>query len=37
MTERDKPFVPGDRDVAPAISGGLPTSADQSARADTVV
>ena len=33
----DKPFVPGDRDVAPAISGGLPTPADQSARADAVV
>ena len=33
----DKPFVPGDRDVAPAISGGLPTPADQSARADAVI
>jgi oligopeptide transport system ATP-binding protein len=33
----DKPFIPGDRDVAPAISGGLPTPADQSARADAVV
>jgi oligopeptide transport system ATP-binding protein len=33
----DKPCVPGDPDVAPAISGGLPTPADQSARADTVV
>ena len=33
----DKPFVPGDDKVAPAISGGLPTPADQTARADRVV
>jgi oligopeptide transport system ATP-binding protein len=28
----DKPFIPGDDKVAPAISGGLPTPADQTAR-----
>ena len=28
----DKPFVPGDDGVAPAISGGMPTPADQTAR-----
>ena len=33
----DSPFVPGDDKVAPAISGGLPTPADQTARADRVV
>jgi oligopeptide transport system ATP-binding protein len=33
----DKPFVPGDDKVAPAISGGLPTPADQTARRDRVV
>lgn len=32
----DKPFVPGDDGVAPAISGGLPTPADQTARGDVV-
>jgi oligopeptide transport system ATP-binding protein len=33
----DKPFVPGDDKVAPAISGGLPTPADQTARHDRVI
>jgi oligopeptide transport system ATP-binding protein len=33
----DVPFVPGDDKVAPAISGGLPTPADQTARGDRVV
>ena len=28
----DKPFIPGDDKVAPAITGGLPTPADQTAR-----
>ena len=28
----DQPFIPGDDKVAPAISGGLPTPADQTAR-----
>ena len=28
----DKPFFPGDDKVAPAITGGLPTTADQTAR-----
>ncbi|HYC61522.1 MAG TPA: dipeptide ABC transporter ATP-binding protein [Thermoanaerobaculia bacterium] len=28
----DKPFIPGDDKVAPAISGGMPTPADQTAR-----
>jgi oligopeptide transport system ATP-binding protein len=32
VTERDKPFVAGDRGVAPAITGGLQTPADQTAR-----
>ena len=33
----DKPFVPGDDKVAPAITGGLPTPADQTARQAMVV
>ncbi len=33
----DKPFVPGDDKVAPAMTGGLVTPADQTARADRVV
>src|SRR5438552_15053329 len=33
----DKPFVPGDDKVAPAITGGLPTPADQTARQAVVV
>ena len=33
----DKPFIPGDDKVAPAITGGLTTPADQTARADKVV
>jgi oligopeptide transport system ATP-binding protein len=33
----DKPFVPGDDKVAPAITGGLPTPADQTARQATIV
>src|SRR5437763_1403297 len=32
----DKPFVPGDQGVAPAITGGLTTPADQTARAAVV-
>jgi oligopeptide transport system ATP-binding protein len=28
----DQPFIPGDDKVAPAISGGMPTTADQTAR-----
>ena len=28
----DKPFIPGDDKVAPAITGGFPTTADQTAR-----
>jgi oligopeptide transport system ATP-binding protein len=28
----DKPFIPGDDKVAPAITGGMPTPADQTAR-----
>jgi len=32
VTERDKPFVAGDSGVAPAITGGLQTPADQTAR-----
>ncbi|HEY0159325.1 MAG TPA: dipeptide ABC transporter ATP-binding protein [Thermoanaerobaculia bacterium] len=28
----DKPFIPGDDKVAPAITGGMPTTADQTAR-----
>jgi oligopeptide/dipeptide ABC transporter ATP-binding protein len=28
----DKPFIPGDAGVSPAITGGLPTPADQTAR-----
>ncbi len=33
----DKPFFPGDDKVAPAISGGLPTTADQTSRQRTPV
>jgi len=33
----DKPFFPGDDKVAPAITGGLPTPADQTARQREVV
>jgi oligopeptide transport system ATP-binding protein len=33
----DKPFIPGDDKVAPAISGGLPTPADQTTRQTQVV
>ncbi len=33
----DKPFVPGDDKVAPAITGGLTTTADQTAREREVV
>src|SRR4051812_12610654 len=33
----DAPFLPGDDKVAPAITGGLPTPADQTARGDRVV
>jgi len=32
VTERDKPFVAGDEGVAPAITGGLQTPFDQTAR-----
>jgi oligopeptide transport system ATP-binding protein len=33
----DNPFIPGDDKVAPAISGGMPTPADQTARQTAVV
>src|SRR4030081_3157574 len=33
----DKPFIPGDDKVGPAITGGLPTPADQTARERQVV
>ena len=33
----DKPFIPGDDKVAPAITGGMPTPADQTAREREIV
>lgn len=37
MVGVDKPFIPGDDKVAPAITGGLTTTADQTAREREVV